>query len=201
MPSTYDYSLISLSVLIAIFAAFVAISLSGRILMAQGLRRRLWIVGGASAMGLGIFSMHHVGLLAFTLPISVVYDLPALLLSLLAAVVAAGVGLAVSSGPELGVTRLVVGSAVMGLGFSVMHYVGIDAMRLRAIYSWTAGVMAASIAIRIAASMVDSPGRCIGAAGGQRFKSASTGACSLPDRRPLATAVSASGIGAEFTYS
>ena len=68
MSSPYNYSLVSLSVLIAICASFVAISLSGRILVAQGLRRRLWIVGGASAMGLGIFSMHYIGLLAFTLP-------------------------------------------------------------------------------------------------------------------------------------
>ena len=104
MSSPYNYSLISLSVLIAICASFVAISLAGRILVAQGLRRRLWIVSGASAMGLGIFSMHHIGLLAFTLPISVVYDLPALLLSLVAAVFASGVGLAVSSGPTLSVT-------------------------------------------------------------------------------------------------
>jgi PAS domain S-box-containing protein len=154
VPVTYNYSLISLSVLIAICACFVAISLSGRILVAQGQMRRIWIAFGASAMGLGIFSMHHIGLLAFTLPVSARYDLPTLLLSLLAAVFASGVALAVSSGPELAPARLILGGIVMGLGFTAMHYMGIDAMRLRVVYPWTAGVMAVSLAVRIVASMV-----------------------------------------------
>jgi hypothetical protein len=64
VPGPYNSSLISLSVLIAICASFVAISLSGRILVAQGLMRRLWIVR-RERDGLGIFSC-HIGLLAFT---------------------------------------------------------------------------------------------------------------------------------------
>src|SRR4029453_12456652 len=93
-------------------------------------------------------------LLAFTLPVSAQYDLPTLLLSLLGAVFASGVALAVSSGPELGAARLILGGLVMAFGFTAMHYVGIDAMRLRVVYPWTAGVMAVSLAIRIVASMV-----------------------------------------------
>src|SRR5262245_37638077 len=116
--------------------------------------RRVWIACGASAMGLGFLSIHHIGLLAFTLPVSAMYDLPTLLLSLLGAVFASGVALAVSSGPELGAARLLSGGLVMGLGFTAMHYVGVDAMRLRVVYPWTAGVMAVSFAIRVAASMV-----------------------------------------------
>jgi NO-binding membrane sensor protein with MHYT domain len=144
VSSPYNYSLISLSVLIAICASFVAISLSGRILVAQGLRRRLWIVAAPAPMGLGIFSMHHIGLLAFTLPISAMYDLPALLLSLVAAVFASAwrwrcrAGRTLAHAPR-GQQR---GD---GLGFSVMHYVGIDAMRLRVVYASTAGVIAVSI--------------------------------------------------------
>src|SRR3982074_3659120 len=93
IPATYDYRLVALSVLIAIFASYAALDLAGRTTAASGRVRLTWLAGGASAMGVGIWSMHYIGMLAFSLPVLVLYDWPMVLLSLMAAVFSAAVAL------------------------------------------------------------------------------------------------------------
>src|ERR1700737_5278048 len=83
---SYDYALVALSVLIAMFASYAALDLAGRVTAAGGWTRAVWLLGGASAMGTGIWSMHYIGMLAFTLPIPVAYHWPTVSLSLVAAV-------------------------------------------------------------------------------------------------------------------
>ena len=67
----YDYRLVALSVVIAIFASYAALDLAGRVTAARGGVRAAWLMGGAAAMGLGIWSMHYIGMLAFSLPVPV----------------------------------------------------------------------------------------------------------------------------------
>ena len=94
---SYNYGLVSLSVVIAIVAAYAALDLAGRVTSAGGRVRFLWLSGGAIAMGTGIWSMHFIGMLAFRLPIPVLYDWPTVVLSLLAAVFASAIALFVAS--------------------------------------------------------------------------------------------------------
>src|SRR3569833_203776 len=88
LTGTYDISQVVMSVLIAILAAGAALDLAGRVTLARGLTRLWWLTGGATAMGTGIWSMHYIGMLAFQLPVVVLYDWPTVLVSLLAAVAA-----------------------------------------------------------------------------------------------------------------
>src|SRR5690242_14403509 len=97
MIGFYDYRLVTLSVLIAICASYAALDLAGRTTAASGRIRPAWLAGGATAMGVGIWSMHYIGMLAFSLPVQVLYDWPTVLLSLVAAVFAAAVALFVVS--------------------------------------------------------------------------------------------------------
>ena len=97
MIGFYDYRLVTLSVLIAICASYAALDLAGRTTAASGRHRLVWLAGGAIAMGVGIWSMHYIGMLAFSLPVRVLYDWPTVLLSLVAAVFAAAVALFVVS--------------------------------------------------------------------------------------------------------
>src|SRR5690349_3289372 len=124
MAGSYDYSLVALSVLIAICAAYSALDLAGRTTAAQGRARMLWLVGGAAAMGLGIWSMHYIGMLAFSLPVPVRYHWPTVLLSLLAAIFASAVALFLVSRERMSWGRALVGSASMGGGIATMHYTG-----------------------------------------------------------------------------
>ena len=85
LVGSYSHRLVALSVVIAIFASYSALDLAGRVTAARGRVRSIWLMGGASAMGLGIWSMHYIGMLAFILPIPVFYNWPMVVLSLLAA--------------------------------------------------------------------------------------------------------------------
>src|SRR5467141_82690 len=133
LVGSYDYTLVALSVLIAMFASYAALDLAGRVTAAGGWTRAVWLLGGAGAMGTGIWSMHYIGMLAFILPIPVAYHWPTVLLSLLAAIVASVIALYVVSRQKMGMSRAIAGSVLMGAGIASMHYIGMDAMRLPAI--------------------------------------------------------------------
>ena len=99
---SYNYALVALSVLIAIFASYTALDLAGRVTAARGGTRLAWLLGGAVAMGLGIWSMHYIGMLAFILPVPVAYHWPTVVMSLLAAIFASAVALYVVSRQKMG---------------------------------------------------------------------------------------------------
>ena len=82
LVGSYDYLLVALSVLIAILASYAALDFAGRVTSAQGRARLMLLNGGAMAMGFGIWSMHYVGMLAFNLPVPVLYHYPTVILSL-----------------------------------------------------------------------------------------------------------------------
>src|SRR5438552_4650532 len=86
MLSSYDQLQVALSVLIAVSASYAALDLAGRVTAARGLTRSAWLTGGAVSMGIGIWAMHYIGMLAFRLPVPVSYHWPTVLLSLLAGI-------------------------------------------------------------------------------------------------------------------
>lgn len=133
MSGSYDLRIVAISVLIAIVASHVALDLAGRVTASKGRTRFFWLIGGAMSMGIGIWSMHFVGMVAFTLPISVTYHIPTVIISLVAAILASLVALFVVSGSIMNLFRLSVGSLLMGTGIVTMHYTGMAAMRLQAI--------------------------------------------------------------------
>src|SRR6185295_2826219 len=104
LASSYDYRLVTLSVIIAIFASYSALDLAGRVLATSGRQRHLWLAGGASAMGFGIWSMHYIGMLAFSLSTPIEYHWPTVLVSLLAAILASGVALFVVTRARMGIS-------------------------------------------------------------------------------------------------
>src|ERR1700692_1005460 len=81
----YNDSLVGLSILIAILASYAALDLAGRVTAAQSTARFAWLSGGALAMGMGVWSMHYIGMEAFRLPVTVQYDRPTVLFSVAAA--------------------------------------------------------------------------------------------------------------------
>src|SRR4028118_2120923 len=102
MIATYNISVVILSVAIAIIASYSAIDLAGRVKATPGQSRNLWLVGGATAMGIGIWSMHFVGMLAYKLPIPIGYNLPIVLVSILVAIVASFAALFIVSRESMG---------------------------------------------------------------------------------------------------
>lgn len=150
----YNFWLVALSVFVAICASYTALNLAVQTTAARGRARLLWLSGGACSMGMGIWAMHYVAMLAFYLPVSVAYHLPTVLASLLAAFVASGVALYVVSRPHLRVGSLVLGSLLMASGICAMHYTGMAAMRLPATINYNVWIVAASVVIAVGVSSV-----------------------------------------------
>ena len=150
---SYNYAVVALSVLIAMFASYAALDLAGRVTAAGGRTRAVWLLGGAGAMGTGIWSMHYIGMLAFILPIPVAYHWPTVLLSLFAAILASVIGLYMVSRQKMGVSRAVAGSALMGAGIASMHYIGMSAMRLPAICQFDSFLVILSVAFAVLISL------------------------------------------------
>jgi two-component system sensor histidine kinase/response regulator len=150
----YDYRLVTLSILIAILAAYAALDLAGRVTAARGAARLAWLSGGAFALGLGIWSMHYVGMEAFQLPVPVEYHWPTVLLSMVAAVLASAVALFVVSRKTMGKITALGGALLMGGGITAMHYIGMEAMRLPAMCSYSYGTVVLSGVLAVIISFV-----------------------------------------------
>ncbi len=145
MIGSYDYLQVALSVLIAVAASYAALDLAGRVTATRGGRRWVWLLGGATAMGIGIWSMHFVGMLAFHLPVPVEYYWPTVLLSIVVPIFASAFALHVSSREKLGVAQALIASLFMGGAISGMHYIGMAAMRLAALMRFQPFLVALSV--------------------------------------------------------
>jgi PAS domain S-box-containing protein len=151
MTATYNLGLGALSFAIALIASYTALDLAGRVQLAVRLRRWLWLLGGAVAMGTGIWSMHFIAMLAFQLPHPVHYDIAITLLSLLCAVLASGVALSLLSW-KVSIQLLLGGGIFMGMAIAGMHYTGMAAMQLMAKIEYDWRLVSLSVAIAISAS-------------------------------------------------
>ncbi len=152
LAGRYEISLVLISIVVAVFASYTALSLAERVAKANKRTVNWWIAGGAFAMGVGIWAMHFIGMLAFRLPIPLGYDLGITLLSLVLPVMVSGLALWQVSKPELPLTRLASGAVLMGLGINSMHYTGMAAMRMQPGILYDPWLFAASVLIAVGAS-------------------------------------------------
>jgi diguanylate cyclase (GGDEF)-like protein len=140
-------------VLVATLASYTALDLATRITVSKGRAARLWLVGGAFSMGTGIWSMHFIGMLAFSLPVPMGYDVPITMLSMLIAIVVSGFALYVVSRDKVTAWNLLPGGVLMGLGIASMHYTGMAAMETSPAIQYEPLLFSASIVIAILASL------------------------------------------------
>jgi NO-binding membrane sensor protein with MHYT domain len=150
----YSPSLVLVSVLIATAASYAALDLAGRVTAARGRERLAWLAGGSLSMGVGIWSMHFIGMLAFHLPVPITYELGRVVLSVLVAVAASALALVVVSRPNVGLGALAVGALCMGPAIAGMHYIGMAALNVTAALRWDYRLVGLSVGIAIAASFV-----------------------------------------------
>ena len=150
----YDYRAVALSVLIAVLGSYSTIELGGRVTAARGWYRLSWLTGGAMAMGIGTWSMHYTGMLAFQLPVQVLYHWPTALVSFLASVFSSVVALFVISRRRLGWLSAIRGSVFMGGGIVALHYIAMESMRLPAMCSYSSPLVTLSVLIAIVFSLM-----------------------------------------------
>jgi len=154
LASSYNPLLVLLSLFVAILASYTALDMAGRVVTAHGRAALSWLIGGASAMGLGIWSMHFVGMLALNLPIPVGYDVGITLTSLAIGIGASMFALWLVSRRELPWPRLAGGALLMGAGVAGMHYTGMAALRMSPGIQYDPARFGLSVVIAVLASGV-----------------------------------------------
>jgi len=152
----YHYTLVGKSLIIAVLAAYVALSISDRIVAAKTPQARwAWTGAGAISMGGGIWAMHFVGMLAFALPCGVTYSWVGTVLSIIPGVLASGIALnAISATQPPSRGRLIISAILMGGGIGAMHYAGMAAMKLEALLRYDVALMGMSVLAAIVLALI-----------------------------------------------
>ncbi|MHA7684054.1 putative bifunctional diguanylate cyclase/phosphodiesterase [Cupriavidus sp. PET2-C1] len=149
---SYNSLLVLFSLLVAMLASYTALDMAGRIATAQGRAAHWWLAGGACAMGIGIWSMHFIAMLAFHLPIPLGYDLPITVASLLIAIASSALALWLVGRETLPWRRLAGGALLIGSGVAGMHYTGMAALRMVPGIHYIPSLFVLSVVIAVAAS-------------------------------------------------
>src|SRR5688572_24247556 len=152
MQATYNFWLVGLSIVVAMVVSYTALKLTSRVAEASRSAGRMWLLGGAAAMGMGIWSMHFIGMLAYSVEIPLRYGIIKTLFSLVIAMITSGFALAIAGRPQLSMARLATGSIVMGSGICAMHYSGMAAIQIVPMIRYEPLLVAASVAIAVGAS-------------------------------------------------
>jgi NO-binding membrane sensor protein with MHYT domain/serine phosphatase RsbU (regulator of sigma subunit) len=154
MVVKYDFLLVIFSIVIAIFASYTTLELTGRMTPKNGENIRLgWLIGGSLTMGTGIWAMHFIAMLAYHLPVSIGYDFPIVILSWVAAVIASGIAF---YSLHRGFTHwfsLLISGMLMGSGIGSMHYIGMAAMRVPAEMHYNYWIVALSVLVAVTGSI------------------------------------------------
>ena len=153
MPVFWDSNLVILSVLTAVYGSFAALSHAERMRNSSGKFANVWMVAGGITLGLSIWAMHFIGMLAFHLPIAIAYDLSLTFLSALPAIAAAFLGFYILQRRKINYLRIVLGGLMMGAGISAMHYIGMAALKMQPAISYDLPIFIASLLIAVFASI------------------------------------------------
>jgi diguanylate cyclase (GGDEF)-like protein/PAS domain S-box-containing protein len=152
LPISWNIPLVLLSLLIATIGSFTALTHAQRMRESTGRAAMLWMVAGGCTLGVAVWSMHFIGMLALHLPIPIAYDLPLTIYSLLPAIAAALLGFRVLRATRISARRILLSGLLMGVGISLMHYTGVAALKMSPPISHDPWIVALSIAIGVIAS-------------------------------------------------
>ncbi len=150
---SWDPVLIAISYLVAFIASFVALDSAGKIPLSSRKAALFWRIAGGVTLGIGIWSMHFIGMLSMQMPMMMSYDLWLTLASLGVAVIASATALNIAvAGKKLSPFRLIFATAILSAGVVSMHYIGMAALMLDGSIIWDRRIVGLSVVIAVVAS-------------------------------------------------
>ena len=150
MPGHYVFSTVLFSIVTAILSGFVAFEAAGRTRTSS--RPLFWILTGGVTLGLGIWSMHFIGMLAWQPPFPLFYTLWRTLLSVVVAIAASCLAMLLVTRTDDPRAARAFGALLVGAGICSMHYIGMSALRFSPPAMWMPGWVILSFLIAIGAS-------------------------------------------------
>jgi len=155
MHVTWDSGLVIASVFIAFLASFSALDTVARVMDSRGMKALLWLIGGGAAMGIGIWSMHFIGMMAMHFNMPMRYNPSETVFSIVVAVFGSIIALwAVFRHNQFTLTNLLLGSIILGTSVVAMHYTGMAGLRINQPIIWNKTPVIMSIVIAYSASAV-----------------------------------------------
>lgn len=148
----YSMPLVVLSFFIAFAASYTALFINRRIRENGFFHKNVWLTLASLAMGLGIWSMHFIGMSALMLPIHMEYRVSTTIFSIVPAIIASYIAFYFANRKNTSIFTFITAGIFMGLGISSMHYIGMAAMEMDAEYYYKPSVFILSIIIAMGAS-------------------------------------------------
>jgi signal transduction histidine kinase len=152
VPGYYAPSTVLFSIVTAVLAGFVAFEAAGRTRRSR--RPAAWALAGGTVLGLGIWSMHFIGMLAWQPPFPLFYALKPTMVSVLVAVAASCLAMFLATRVRQNRVAQASGAVMVGAGICSMHYIGMSAMRFTVPPMWNRADVALSLLIAVSASWV-----------------------------------------------
>ena len=152
MAVVWNEYLVALSILVPMFGALSALSHTENMRAATGRAAALWMVAAAATLGVSVWSMHFIGMLAFHIDVPLSYDTELTWLSIAPAIGATLCAFHLLRNHELGRVRLAGAGGVMGLGVTAMHYTGMAALKMQPLVTYDPGIVALSVLLAVGAS-------------------------------------------------
>ena len=151
----YDPALVAVSFLIAVFSSAMALQVTA---LATGIRqsalKRVMLFSGSLALGCGIWSMHFIGMLAFSIGTRVSYDPVVTAMSMIPSVAASWVALDLIGRRSVRRSQLIGGGVLVGAGIGSMHYTGMLAMKMEATLRYDPLMFLGSIVVAVLLAML-----------------------------------------------
>ncbi|MEH8016455.1 ATP-binding protein [Rheinheimera muenzenbergensis] len=155
LAGSYDLNLVLLSFLIAVFSSAIALQITASAISVKKKNLRLlMLTSGSIALGGGVWSMHFIGMLAFTLCTSVSYQPGLTFLSMLPSIAASWVALDLISKQQLAKTQLLIGGVLVGAGIGTMHYMGMAAMQMSVALRYDLPMFLLSILVAVVLAVI-----------------------------------------------
>jgi len=142
--NAHDLRLVGLAAVICLLASFTAVTLLHHVRKSTDHMRHIWLAVSATATGFGIWATHFIAMLAFSPGIPSGYNIALTVLSLIAAILLTGVGLAVALSPHMRGSAWL-GGTIVGGGIAVLHYTGMAAFEIEGRLVWDPTLVVASI--------------------------------------------------------
>ncbi|EPG66040.1 MHYT domain-containing protein [Leptospira wolffii] len=156
LPATYNPWLVALSILIAIFASYIALQIVVKNIpeSAPPITKYLVLSAASLALGCGVWSMHFIGMLSFQLCTTVEYDKSLTILSMVPSLFASTIALSLVRRPKISAAELILGGVCVGSGIGAMHYTGMAAMEMTAFLRYDPWFFALSIIVAVILAIV-----------------------------------------------
>ncbi|MBF0382913.1 MAG: PAS domain S-box protein [Magnetococcales bacterium] len=152
---SYNMGLVALSIVIAVvvsYTALVVVQLARRVDNAK--RGHFLLTLGGATLGLGVWSMHFIGMLGFAIPCGITYNPYTTALSMLPGVLAGIFSLHLISKNSDSWSSLLIGGVLFGGGIGVMHYWGMAAMQMEAFLRYDLKLFLLSIVVAVVLAVI-----------------------------------------------